>query len=250
MNKLTSNSKDLFLTIPKIKKMNFGYCPICEKKTIFYTKNDWLRDNYFCLSCRSIPRFRAIIKYVKQYFPNYKNISIHESSPMGASSEFIANNCKNYSSSHYFSDISIGQIKDGHRCENLELLTFENGSFDLLVTQDVFEHILHPELALKEIERVLRPGGAHMFTVPYYSNIESSPRIIEKNGAIVHIKEPIYHKNPISNEGSLVTYDWGYDIADYIYSICNMTTTILYTYDQQQGIEGEFIEVFISRKSK
>lgn len=250
MNRLTGNSNSLFLAIPKIKNINFGYCPICEKKTIFYAKNDWLRDNYFCISCGSIPRFRAIIKYIKQYFPNYKNLYIHESSPMGASSEFMAKNCKNYSSSHYFSDIHTGDIKNGYRCENLESLTFKNESFDILITQDVFEHIHHPELALKEIERVLKSGGAHIFTVPYYPNIKSSPRIIEKNGASVHIKEPIYHKNPVSIEGSLVTYDWGYDIADYIYNICKMTTTILYTQDHRQGIEGEFIEVFISRKLK
>lgn len=230
-----------------IKKINFGFCPICEKRTIFYAKNSWLRDHYFCYFCKSTPRFRAIIKYIKKYFPDYKNMYIHESSPGGASSEFLANNCKNYSSSHYFSNIPGGEINDGYRCENLEVLTFKDETFDLFVTQDVFEHILHPDLALKEIHRVLKPGGVHIFTVPYCQHAKSSPRVIEKNGEIFNLKEPIYHGNPINSEGSLVTYDWGYDLVDHIYNVCKMTTTILYTHEPQKGIEGEF-EIFISRK--
>ena len=44
-------------------------------------------------------------------------------------------------------------------------MTFENESFDLFITQDVFEHVMTPNKAFKEIERVLKPGGAHVFTV-------------------------------------------------------------------------------------
>ena len=44
-------------------------------------------------------------------------------------------------------------------------MTFQNESFDLFITQDVFEHVMEPNKAFKEIERVLKPGGAHVFTV-------------------------------------------------------------------------------------
>ncbi len=241
---------DLLLNIYKLNKIKLGNCCICERKTIFYAKNDWLRDNYHCILCGSIPRQRAIIKYIQLYFKNYMDMVIHESSPAGPSSEFLIKNCKYYSSSHYFPDVPGGQIKYGFRCENLQELTYDDELFDLFVTQDVFEHIMNPDLALKEINRVLKPGGAHIFTVPYYPNIKSSPRAIEKNSTIIHLKEPIYHGNPISNNGSLVTYDWGYDFVDKIYEASKMTTTILYTYEPGKGIEAEFIEVFISRKKR
>jgi len=245
-----NRAKDFMLSLIEAKKIKFGDCPICEKKTIFYAKNDWLRDNYFCVICNSIPRYRAIIKYIKLYFPDYKNMKIHESSPFGAASEFLIVNCTHYSSSHYFPEVPIGQMKNGFQCENLEVLTFDDESFDLFVTQDVFEHLMNPDIALNEISRVLKPGGTHIFTVPYYPDLKSSPRAIEKNGEIVHLKEPMYHGNPVSSEGSLVTYDWGYDFVDYIYETAKMTTTILYTYDTRKGIEGEFIEVFVSRKKR
>ncbi|MGQ0519368.1 class I SAM-dependent methyltransferase, partial [Bacillus sp. D-CC] len=50
------------------------------------------------------------------------------------------------------------------RCENLEDMTFQNESFDLFITQDVFEHVMEPKKAFKEIERVLKPGGALLYT--------------------------------------------------------------------------------------
>ncbi|MGH8487345.1 MAG: class I SAM-dependent methyltransferase [Gammaproteobacteria bacterium] len=46
-----------------------------------------------------------------------------------------------------------------YRCENLEEQTFHDEFFDLVITQDVFEHVFHPDLAIREIARTLRPGG-------------------------------------------------------------------------------------------
>ena len=38
-----------------------GYCQICEAKTVFYSKDDWLRDHFFCQWCHSIPRERSLL---------------------------------------------------------------------------------------------------------------------------------------------------------------------------------------------
>jgi SAM-dependent methyltransferase len=44
-------------------------------------------------------------------------------------------------------------------------LPFENHAFDAIVSNMVFEHVMHPEAVLKELRRVLRPGGimVHMW---------------------------------------------------------------------------------------
>lgn len=34
--------------------------------------------------------------------------------------------------------------------------------------EEILEHVLRPDLAVREIARVLRFGGAHVFTVPVY----------------------------------------------------------------------------------
>ena len=38
-------------------------------------------------------------------------------------------------------------------------LPFEDDAFDAIVSNMVFEHVMHPEAVLRELHRVLRPGG-------------------------------------------------------------------------------------------
>lgn len=45
-------------------------------------------------------------------------------------------------------------------------LPFEDSSFDLVVCKDVFEHLLNPLHSLKEIYRVVKPGGYFLLHVP------------------------------------------------------------------------------------
>jgi len=97
------------------------------------------------------------------------------------------------------------------RCESLETLTFPDRSFDLMITQDVMEHIPDPDRAFQEIARVLKPGGAHIFTVPLVRKGEPSRRraVFHPDGQIEHILPPEYHGNPVDGSGSLLVMDWG-----------------------------------------
>jgi SAM-dependent methyltransferase len=144
-----------------------GDCPICEQKVTFTSEDPWLRDHFPV--CQSIPRERALMQVINDYFPNYRKLRIHESSPCerGVSAK-LRKECPAYSMSHYFADIVLGKDHPtfGCRNENLESLSYPANEFDLFLTQDVMEHIYNPEKAFSEINRVLAPGGAHIFTVP------------------------------------------------------------------------------------
>src|SRR5688572_1651486 len=84
---------------------NKGYCPICEKKVVFYKEDKWLRDYYKCNSCGSIPRNRALVNALNNFFPKWRESILHESSPGDPLSRFLKKSCANYSSSYYFEDV-------------------------------------------------------------------------------------------------------------------------------------------------
>jgi len=189
---------------------------------------------------------------IDEYFPSWKDLVIHESSPVkrGASLR-LQSECASYIPSQYFPNRDLGGEVDGARCENLEALTFADESIDLHVSQDVMEHIFSPVAAFREIARTLKPGGAHIFTVPIVRKHEAS-RVrarLNEAGEIVHLQEPEYHGNPIDDKGSLVTVDWGYDICRHIFAACGLFTHTIRIDDISKGIRAEYIEVLVTLKT-
>ena len=227
---------------------NFGWCPICEKRTLFYREGQWLRDQYRCIRCRSIPRWRALIFVLESYFSKWRELRIHESSPGGASSNKLARECHHYIRTYCFDHTEPGKLYKSHRCENLEQLTFPDESFDIVVTQDVMEHVLDPKRAFSEIFRTLKPQGVHVFSIPWYYWKDTVVRAVPNGDKIDYLHDPVYHKNPIDQKGSLVVTEWGWDLCDIIFRCTGMTTTVFRIVDPQLGIKGKFIEIFVSGK--
>jgi SAM-dependent methyltransferase len=231
---------------------NQGFCPCCGENQTFRAHGKWFRDAYICSGCGSIPRERALMWCVEKFYPGWESVVIHESSPVKrGASQRLAAKCKKYVSSQYFPGQPTGTLVNGVRCENLEALSFADNSIDLHISQDVFEHIFNPAAAFKEIARSLKPGGAHIFTTPLIEKNKPSQRWAEMvNGQVVHLQKPEYHQNPVSNEGSLVTMHWGYDICEYIARESGLFTTLVYIDALDLGIRAEYIEVLISRKPR
>lgn len=189
---------------------------------------------------------------IEKYYPNWKGLSIHESSPVfrGASLK-IKNQCPDYIWSQYYPNQEFGISILGAQNEDLENQTFPDNSFDLVITQDVMEHIYHPDKAFAEIARTLKPGGAHIFTVPLVNKHKASERwaTLGDSGEPVFLFKEEYHGNPVDEKGSPVTMHWGFDIVDFIKQHSGLDTQIEYLYDLKHGVQAEFIEVLVSKKA-
>lgn len=94
---------------------------------------------------------------------------------------------------------------NGIRCEDATGLTFADNSFDFVISQDVMEHIEDTWQAFNEINRVLKPGGMHIFTIPLHEGRLTRPRAN---------MEPVFHGDPLRPEGALVHWDFGDDLPD------------------------------------
>jgi SAM-dependent methyltransferase len=58
---------------------------------------------------------------------------------------------------------------------NGKVMPFESDSFDCAFGTEVLEHCPEPELILKEVFRILKPGGTFFFTVPFLWNLHEVP---------------------------------------------------------------------------
>ncbi len=98
--------------------------------------------------------------------------------------------------------------------QDLLKLTYPDGLFDLVVSNEVFEHVPDLGRTFSEIHRTLRTGGVMLATFPFLPAREASlvkARLVK--GRVQHLEQPEYHGNPQRPaEGSLVYQVPGWDV--------------------------------------
>lgn len=99
----------------------------------------------------------------------------------------------------------------------------EDACVDLVLCNELFEHLYDLPAALSEIARILRPGGRLLATYPFaynrYDTIvkarhrpDASPGVADEAELLA---EPEFHGNPVDPEaGSLVYQIPGWDLLD------------------------------------
>jgi SAM-dependent methyltransferase len=229
-----------------------GFCPVCEKTVQFRARYSWFRGQLRCSECNSNPRERAFAVVLNKELPNWRDLAIHESSPGPAGvSRKLKLECPNYIGTQFFGDQPFGATVKGWRNENLEKQTFEDDRFDLVVSLDVMEHVFHPDRAYKEIYRTLKPGGLYIHTFPIYkAQTEALIRkaSIDDEGNIEFLSKPEYHGNPVSADGALVTFEYGYDITKNIAEWAPFSVFVVRFCDPFRAILGEMTEVIVCAK--
>ena len=68
-----------------------------------------------------------------------------------------------------------------------ESLPYANGSFSVIICMDVLEHVDKPDAAIREVARVLAPGGIFIF--------DTINRTLLARIALIWIGERFFHKN-------------------------------------------------------
>lgn len=128
--------------------------------------------------------------------------------------------------------------------EDLSRLSYGDGEFDLVLTSDTLEHLPDLPKALAEIERVLKPGGRHIFTVPViWDGRKTRQRAAWEGDRIVHHHPPSYHG--IWSEqrpDRLVFHEFGDDVLDYLRTPATRISV-------KQHPDNPAITVFVAKKT-
>ena len=74
-----------------------------------------------------------------------------------------------------------------------ESLPFDNGKIEFILSSQMLEHVLNPLECLKEIFRVLKPGGYLLITVPQTNELHSEPFDFWRftNFGMIHLLETV-----------------------------------------------------------
>jgi SAM-dependent methyltransferase len=181
--------------------------------------------------------------------PDWRRERIWEVAPAGPASRKLRRECERYVGSHYRPGVAQGRVIKGYRREDLERPSFDAGSFDVIVSSDVLEHIVDVDTAHAQIARVLADGGIHVWTAPQHRDLEMSrPRVRRSPAGLEHLEPAEYHGDPVSTGGALVTFDWGRDLPERVASASGMWTTVFRIESREHGLLGEFPEVFVSHR--
>jgi SAM-dependent methyltransferase len=170
-----------------------------------------------CLRCRASAVHLAMRQVLEDHVAAIDSCDACELSAHGPFARFLRGAARSASFSEYFAGVEPGSLRRGIRCEDLHRLTYPDASFDLVTHTEVLEHVADDARVLRELHRVLRPGGTMLFTVPMHGGPSTVERArLRNDGAIEHLQNPVYHLDPLRPEGILAFRDYGRDIVDRI----------------------------------
>ena len=136
------------------------------------------------------------------------------------------------------SEIPVSDIPHQDLCE----LSFSNQSFDLVLCNELFEHVRDLGQAFTEIHRVLKADGRLIATCPLAFGQRDSilkARLNQETGEPDVIGEPEHHGDPVRpGHGSLVYRIPGWEILDQLQRAGFKMTAIHHICSWKHGILG------------
>jgi hypothetical protein len=206
-----------------------GICQVCGGPCDFMVTMDWgglvtqslnrpnWREQLACASCGLNNRLRLIGALLLDWLLHAPQASVYLMEQVTPIYDLLTTRFPSMDiiGSEYLGDYTSGTDIGGLRHEDVEALSFASDSLDLIVSNEVFEHVANPLKGFTECLRVLKSGGIMLATFPFHSSEDVSvTRAFSTANGVVHKLPPVYHGNPVSESGSLVFTDFGWDLFD------------------------------------
>ena len=207
-----------------------GVCLCCNQEVKMLIDSKWggsieigklnpnWRERIECPQCHMNNRQRLMATLVKQFLLRNKKSKVYFMEKVTPIFNWSVSQFPGHSivGSEYLGyDYKGGTVINGIRHEDVKNLSFKSNNLDLIVSNDVFEHVPDPFKAFQECVRVLKYDGVMLATIPFHGLEDKTIFRAEltENG-VKHLLPAQFHGNPVSPEGALVFNDFGWDILE------------------------------------
>lgn len=143
-------------------------CPVCESNFRVFLPYGRLnpRPNALCPNCLSLERHRLIWIYLNEKTDFFTRP--HDVLHVAPEACFMSRFEKIHGERYVTADIEspLAKVKmDIHK------IPFDDNTFDVILCNHVLEHVADDIQAMKEINRVLRPGGFAILQIPLFNPV-------------------------------------------------------------------------------
>jgi len=211
-------------------RTSIGQCPLCGRRPFLSLGPSPLMTR--CLSCAATVTGLSLIPVIQSHFgQSASTTDAYELSTYGATLTWLEKHMHSATTSEYFPHHATGTMVGGILNQDVQRLTFPDSSFDLVTSNQVFEHVPDDLAGYRETHRVLRPGGAMIFSVPLYDASSTLHTAELRNGKVVFFGEPEFHDSRIGGAKSAPVF-WRHSRHD----ICSRVMQAGFTKAELQEI--------------
>lgn len=238
-------------------------CPVCgtsQQSIKFGGLN--VREEGRCLHCSSFNRVRQIAevtlpevwRITGRNFRSLNELALSELAIYNTQCAGVLHNILQPATGYVCSEFVSAELEPGSvlrnvRHEDLQRTSFPDNTFDIVISSEMMSRVASPYQAMYEIRRILKPGGSHIFTVPFSpSDYHDQIRAKVEEGRLVHYMEPpIYTGDRLHPKGVLLFTIFGQEMVDKTCMLgYNVTTHHLH--HGAHGIIGNNAWVFVATK--
>lgn len=232
-----------------------GRCPVCQREVTFDgdpAAGD-IRERLHCMKCGATARQRSIAAVLLQALPKPAQAQVFVTEQASGFYRTLRHCVGRLRGGEYGLSLTRqlrlqlwmwrNAIYERLRLRDITRLGFSNACMDAVVSLDVLEHVPNTGAALREVARVLKPGGVLVFSVPFYHDAAHSRQIawFQTDGRLAFEGAPEYHSDPVEGD-VLCFHHFGWDLLDKLRDAGFSDAQALRVHDRNAGLpQGQWV---------